>query len=108
MGVFAFIIFVFRMCSDGGDVASVHIGDSCVMGADKDLDRARVLHISCVYIDNTMCCCQHMAPCYDRATAVRIRLSWRHQPHLCTEISTQDSQILQVAANLPGVIVSPI
>ena len=61
--VFALIVAVLRMYSDGGDIASVHIGVSCVVGADKDLDRTRVLHIPCIDIDNTMCRGQHMAPC---------------------------------------------
>ena len=51
------------MSSDGGDVTSVNIGVGDVVGADKDLDGARVLHISCIDIDNTMCRGQHMAPC---------------------------------------------
>merc|ERR1711884_301278 len=46
-----------------------------------------------------MCRGQHMAPCYDGAAAVRSRLSWRHQPHLC--IWSILTQILQDNNLLP-------
>ena len=69
-------IAILWMRSDGGDVASVHISVIGVVGADKDLDGARVLYIARIDINDAMCCSEHMASCYDGATAIWSRLFW--------------------------------